>query len=69
MPDKMKKRTFIILVIGFIIECIGLAFLLYGINNGKTYYWIGSMMSILGLIIAAVSLLILGVSKSKKGSD
>ena len=58
----MKKFTLILL--GFVLQCLGIAFMLYGLNNNRFLLWTGLPIVFIGfaLIIAGI---ILNVNKTK----
>jgi len=59
----MKKYGLIISIIGLCIQCFGVGFMLYGANNNQSFFWIGTLMSFVGLIIIAIGLIMLTFKK------
>lgn len=62
----MKKNALIATIAGLIIQCFGLGFMLYGINNNEKFTWIGYGIMSFGLMIIAIGLIIVGIQKTKR---
>ena len=62
----MKKSALITSIIGLVIQCFGVGFMLYGIKNNEKLTWIGFGIMFFGLIIIAIGLLIVGLKGVKK---
>ena len=58
----MKKHT--LTIFGFVLQCFGIAFMLYGLNNSRFLLWTGLPLVFIGfaLIIAGV---ISNINKTK----
>ncbi|MDT0553694.1 hypothetical protein [Urechidicola vernalis] len=59
----MKKNTIIASIIGLVLQCFGLGFMLYGVNNNEKFTWIGYGIMSIGFIIIVIGLIILGIKK------
>jgi Na+/phosphate symporter len=63
----MKKSNLIVSIIGISIQCFGIGFMLYGVNNNIKFTWIGFGILGFGLIIIAIGLIKHFSEKQKKG--
>lgn len=54
----MKKITLILL--GFVLQCLGITFMLYGLNNSRFLLWTG-----LSIVFIGFALIIVGVILNK----
>jgi hypothetical protein len=55
----MKKHT--LTIIGIVLQCIGIGFMLYGLNNNSVLLWTG-----LPLVFIGLALILVGVISNKK---
>lgn len=62
---KSKNNKVWIPLIGLIIVCLGLGFMLYGMNNNETLYNVGIGLNIAGLFLSSIGLIFTS-SKRKK---
>jgi hypothetical protein len=51
----MKKN--ILPIIGVALQCFGIGFMLYGINNSRTLFWIGLPLVFVGLALILIGLI------------
>ncbi|MDX6748105.1 hypothetical protein SHK09_15010 [Polaribacter sp. PL03] len=61
----MKKNIIVAGIVGVMIQCFGLGFMLYGVNNNEKYTWIGYGMMSFGMMIVIIGLIIVGMQKLK----
>ena len=60
----MKKKSLIISTIGLVIQCFGLGFMLYGINNNEKFTWIGFGIISVGFMLIGIGLIMFGLNKT-----
>lgn len=63
---KYKKIILIASVIGLVIQGFGIGFMIHGMNNNKTQFWIGAAMVLIGLLIISIGLIIVGIKGLNK---
>ena len=54
----MKKHT--LTIIGIVLQCLGIGFMLFGLNNSRTLLWTGFPLVLIGL-----GLILIGVISNK----
>jgi len=62
----MKKSALVTSIIGLAIQCFGVGFMLYGVNNNMSLFWVGTGIFFLGLMIIAIGLIMTGLKGLKK---
>jgi len=51
----MKKHT--LSIIGLLIQCFGIGFMLYGVNNNRVLLWIGFPLLFIGMVLVLIGLI------------
>ena len=54
----MKKHT--LTIIGIVLQCLGIGFMLFGLNNSRTLLWTGFPLVLIGL-----GLILIGIISNK----
>ena len=49
-------KTHKLSIIGIVLQCLGIGFMLYGLNNSRTLLWIGFPLIFIGLVLILIGL-------------
>lgn len=64
----MEKKVLVMIIIGLLIQCLGIGIMLYGTKENETAVWVGTGIMAVGLFIISLGLIALVIKKIKKSS-